>query len=110
MARERTRSDIYFVLGSGLVCAFLFFSVIMPRVETNRAVRKRLETVAEDTKAVVGNVSRLERKARALETRDPFFVKASLRRYLELEDRPWSDTGEKTEEEGDAGHSEPGGS
>ena len=99
MARERTRNDIYFVLASGLICAFVFFSVIMPRVETNRAVRRSLQTVAGNTKARVEDLSRLERKARALEVRDPFFVKASLRRYLELEDRPWSDTGEKTEEE-----------
>ena len=101
----RKGGDIFFVLASSLVCCFLFFSVIMPKVRTTRETRKRLEGVVTGTKAIVRNVKRVDKRRKALESGDPFFLTASLRWYLELHGQPWS---EPQKEKSDAGDPEPG--
>jgi hypothetical protein len=99
----RKSGDLYFVAASSLVCLVLFFWVIMPKVQGNRSTRMRLQGVVRNTEEILENVRTLGKKTRALSAGDPFFLKASLRWYLELQGRPWAVEGTS-----DAGDPEPG--
>ena len=105
--RIRRSGDLYFVFASALACLFLFFSVIMPKVQANRVTRSRLEAVVGNTKEILGNVQTVGKRAQALQAGDPFFLMASLRWYLERHGEPWP---EAQQGESAAGDPDPGGS
>ena len=105
---ERGGRDLWFVLASALACAVVFFSCIMPKIQANRAARTRLAGVCDNTREIVENIRAVGNKEHALRTRDPFFLTASLRWYLEMQAERWSELKALMEDDSDAGHPESG--
>ena len=67
-----------------------------------------LDASPDYTREIVENIRAVGNKEHALRTRDPFFLTASLRWYLEMQAERWSELKALMEDDSDAGHPESG--
>jgi len=71
-------SDLYFVAACCLVCLFVFFSIIMPKVQANRRIRENLDRTVLETKKTFQAVRREAGIKWALHNDDDLWIREKL--------------------------------
>lgn len=76
-------ADLYFVAACCLAGMFVFFAVIMPKVQANRETRDKLDRVVLEAQSVYAEIRRDETMRTAVLRNDPWVMEKEQGRYFQ---------------------------